>query len=392
MVSQIDATKPSAPIAYTADMRANFAAAKNEISLLQTKTTGGPWLPLGGGELSGPLILFEDAALPSEAVTLQQLNAAIALLLPINGSVAMTGALTLSGNASQPQHAIPLQQMTTAIDAAPYLSLADGGTVSGNAFIDAVFAVTRGPLFIQTPHADSSPSLQISNDGSANTSWPTISLSKKGGAGMSTLISATTNGVPRFDIFLTDPFGADDFAIRCWDDAGTTAIYPLNIKRSTGLITVHGDPTDPLGIATPQYLSARMAARTFMQFEPAAPAATSDATGIMMGLAAAITPNVTGKVSIAVTGNVTASPAGAGCYIFLRYGTGTPPTYGAAAVGTTAGVAQFTSPAAGAVISFAKQVALNLTVGTAYWIDLGVTCYFGATASLTTLTITAVEQ
>lgn len=35
MASQIDATKPAGPVAYTADVRANFAAAASEISALQ---------------------------------------------------------------------------------------------------------------------------------------------------------------------------------------------------------------------------------------------------------------------------------------------------------------------------------------------------------------------
>jgi hypothetical protein len=35
MTSQIDATKPAGPVAYTADVRANFAAAKAEIEALE---------------------------------------------------------------------------------------------------------------------------------------------------------------------------------------------------------------------------------------------------------------------------------------------------------------------------------------------------------------------
>jgi hypothetical protein len=63
MASLIDPDVPQSPHAYTADLRANFAAAKNEIEELQAAVDalgpGGPldFLPLTGGTLSGPLIL-----------------------------------------------------------------------------------------------------------------------------------------------------------------------------------------------------------------------------------------------------------------------------------------------------------------------------------------------
>ena len=44
MTSAIDPTKPTSPAAYTADVRANFAAAKSEIEALQASGGGG-----GGG-------------------------------------------------------------------------------------------------------------------------------------------------------------------------------------------------------------------------------------------------------------------------------------------------------------------------------------------------------
>ena len=40
MVSNIDPTKPTTSLAYTADVRANFAAAKSEIEMLQTSGGG----------------------------------------------------------------------------------------------------------------------------------------------------------------------------------------------------------------------------------------------------------------------------------------------------------------------------------------------------------------
>ena len=55
MSSLIDATKPTAVLALTADVRANFAAAKEEIEALQN---AGPYLDLDdGGEVDGPIYI-----------------------------------------------------------------------------------------------------------------------------------------------------------------------------------------------------------------------------------------------------------------------------------------------------------------------------------------------
>jgi hypothetical protein len=71
MVSNIDPDVPNSPHAYTADMRANFAAAKDEIEAMQAAVEALPpppydFLPLTGGQLSGPLLLpAGTAASPS---------------------------------------------------------------------------------------------------------------------------------------------------------------------------------------------------------------------------------------------------------------------------------------------------------------------------------------
>jgi hypothetical protein len=48
-----------------------------------------------------------------------------------------------------------------------------------------------------------------------------------------------------------------NFVINRHSDAGSIVGNPLSITRSTGLITVEGDPTAPLGIATKQYVDAK---------------------------------------------------------------------------------------------------------------------------------------
>ena len=61
-------------------------------------TTGGKFLPLSGGTLTGPLTLAANATLALQAVTLQQLNSAVGVgpFLPLTGGT-VTGTLTLTG-------------------------------------------------------------------------------------------------------------------------------------------------------------------------------------------------------------------------------------------------------------------------------------------------------
>jgi hypothetical protein len=60
MTSQIDVTVPVAGTPTTASVRANFQTAANEISALQAATTGGPFLALAGGTMTGPMYLAGD--------------------------------------------------------------------------------------------------------------------------------------------------------------------------------------------------------------------------------------------------------------------------------------------------------------------------------------------
>jgi hypothetical protein len=109
MTSNIDATKPASPNAYTADMRANFQAAADEISALQAAMDApAPWLPLDGGTMVGPLTLADDPVNPLDAATMQYVDALVAAIppvdlsgyLPLGGGV-LTGDLTLGGTASR---------------------------------------------------------------------------------------------------------------------------------------------------------------------------------------------------------------------------------------------------------------------------------------------------
>jgi hypothetical protein len=96
MVSNIDPTVPRSPVAYTADMRDNFQAAKTEIEELQDAVGLGSgaldFLPLGGGTLTGPLILpFGSTGNPAlefgSNATGFYMDSATRLILKVGGQV-----------------------------------------------------------------------------------------------------------------------------------------------------------------------------------------------------------------------------------------------------------------------------------------------------------------
>ncbi len=130
------------------------------------------------------------------------------------------------------------------------------------------------------------------------------------------------------------------------------------------------------------------------QSSPANPSGTTDGSGVMMGLAGSITPTVTGKVILSVTGtifNPTAIADGAKAQI--RTGTGTAPANGDALVGSAIGsLVQYVAATTAQKSPFSLTARLTgLTVNVARWIDVGLAAITGGTATLSDLTITAFE-
>src|SRR5439155_1649764 len=70
---------------------------------------------------------------------------------------------------------------------------------------------------------------------------------------------------------------------------------------------------------------------------PLNPTGTADTTGKMMGLAGAITPQVTGNIRIAVCGSIANNTIADGGKLQIRVGTGTAPNNGDALTGTAYG-------------------------------------------------------
>lgn len=129
---------------------------------------------LAGSQMSGALLLNADATQNMQAVTFQQLEAAVANTvtpdapadgqaylrvgvgsnrwvpgLPLAGGI-LTGSLTLAGNASGALMPVPLQQMTSAISAgaAGLLPIA-GGTMTGPIVLAGNATVNLNPVPLQ---------------------------------------------------------------------------------------------------------------------------------------------------------------------------------------------------------------------------------------------------
>ncbi len=130
------------------------------------------------------------------------------------------------------------------------------------------------------------------------------------------------------------------------------------------------------------------------------PNAPTSTTATMQGLAASITPTVTGVVDITVSGYIacgTLTAAGDGIYAAIMHGTGTAPSNGHALTGTmVSGFFEYMIPATAVsvdtVVPFSTTyIVPGLTVGTAYWIDLQA-AYVGATGcNLQAVNVTARE-
>ncbi len=134
------------------------------------------------------------------------------------------------------------------------------------------------------------------------------------------------------------------------DDAGNTLSHPVIRQNETVAVK-------------PQLVNSNSAT----------PTGNISTVAKMMGLAFALTPQVTGRVAIFVGGVALNSTAiASGTNITGKYGTGAAPANAAASTGTTFGVQQhfIGSTTAGQQGFVCMGVVSGLTLNTAIWIDL----------------------
>jgi hypothetical protein len=128
---------------------------------------------------------------------------------------------------------------------------------------------------------------------------------------------------------------------------------------------------------------------------PLNPTGTTSAVGVMMGLAGAITPSVTGRVLVTICGSIQNSVATDGGQVQIIMGTGAAPANGDALTGTAYGSLQVSTRSNGVAngkIPFSiTALVTGLTPGTAYWIDVSLARIAGGTATISSVAISAFE-
>ena len=189
------------------------------------------------------------------------------------------------------------------------------------------------------------------------------------------------------------------------NDPGTYRLTLLNCGQSGAdfyvVIGTFGatGPSGPTGLAGatgPTGATGPVNSGATYQAQPSDPATTTSTTGVMMGLAGAITPVGSGKILIVINGDTDSDTAGDGTKIGIRYGTGTAPTNGAALTGTAVGT---TPNAVNANLALnadrypfsVAAVVTGLTPSTVYWVDLSLAAVTGGTARVRNISIAITE-
>lgn len=133
------------------------------------------------------------------------------------------------------------------------------------------------------------------------------------------------------------------------------------------------------------------------QATPADPNATTSTVGVMMGLAATITPQFSGRLFICVNGNLTNSTAAAGngAKVQIRYGTGAAPANAAALTGTAVGSLQQSVLERATANDFQTFCVVSfvtgLVIGTPIWFDISLGALVAGTALAKNLNVSAME-
>jgi len=215
------------------------------------------YLPLAGGSMTGSLLLKANAAVPLEAVTLQQLSAGLAGYLPLTGGT-LSGALTL-------RTAMPAANY----EATPKLYVDNGLAAKiGDAPADNQYWVRRNNAWALSPGG----MLDAPSDGYSymrvNGAWSsggtlagqlnvTTTLAVNSSAGqlaslvlnrpvgnLASQIIGRVNGSSRWGVFLgegsaeTGGNTGTHFTIARYNDSGIMMDTPLVIYRDTGVVKI----------------------------------------------------------------------------------------------------------------------------------------------------------
>lgn len=217
-MSNIDVTKPVYGNPTTQSVRDNFAAAKTEIDALQAFQGTGPFLPLAGGTMIGPITLGADPANDLHAATKRYvdnavgpINANFANYLPLAGGT-LTGALI--GTALTLSGALNGTTITTTG------AITSAGNISGNAMIIGTNTTTNS--IINFDSQTGGGGLRAIRFRSGNTA-----------AGLRWTAQVLANAEAGSDV-------GSDFNLTRYSDTGTSLGTSIAIVRSSGAITISG--------------------------------------------------------------------------------------------------------------------------------------------------------
>jgi len=215
MASNVDITVPTSPDAYTGPVRQNFATIADEITTLQNALAGlaGPYLPISGGILTGPLALASDPTTAMGAATKQYadraIHDAIGAFLPLYGGT-LTGPLTI-----------------------------EAGPDTTNLFVTGSFNVGQPDY--------SAGYVWLTSGGAESPGQPGISISRIPGE-FNTYLAFCIGSLPRW-LFQIGGANSDDetggnagsdLHLFRYDDGGNLLGTPIDISRATGAITLDG--------------------------------------------------------------------------------------------------------------------------------------------------------
>ena len=187
MASNIDPTVPSGPVAYTADVRRNFATAKSEITALQVATAN-PVTSVSGRV--GAIILSHIDITDWNAATASLGLWKAGTVNAIGSSLVLNAQGTLNAAASSAQHYLGNYNALTNTPSIGALGTGSGGGVNGNTWVvnvagtvaaDGVGAVNvsdqivnSGSLWVRQPWSTGYGSMAIQNANNVNISGGSI--------------------------------------------------------------------------------------------------------------------------------------------------------------------------------------------------------------------------
>lgn len=402
MPSNIDTTQPEYGTPTTESVRTNFSIAADEISALQDAIASLPYLHVDGGKMNGSLMLNNDPGAAREAVTKQYVDQRLSTGMPgPPGAVGPPGAKGDQGDRGPQGMQGPPGADGAQGQPGPQGAKGDQGDTGsqgpagpmGQPGIPGERGAVgpwgpqgeQGAQGIQGPQGVPGPQWQTGTGLTLNstTTPPTVLFAPIANLDLLANIGGSASApVPVTLSALLDAVLGNTRGAILYRGASAWAALPPG-TAGQHLIT-NGANADPAWVAN-----------ATMEVSPPDPASTLSTTGVMCGFGAAgavITPLASGNVLISAFGNALVQSGNTQGSVKLAVGSGTPPANGAALPTGATILSAIPAGSSGNRTEYSLGgLALNLTRGTQYWIDVvQVAVASNVSLTLSSNTITAV--